>query len=311
MSLYAKVEQHHRLTYSNSIQMVSQQMRSYLMGSVTEKAATGEAMAVANLVGQFDYVYLEDYSRQNPEGPAQRSRRWVVRPEAVAQGVYLDTADKFDMAMDPTGSVQQGLAMAMRRGWDDRLLGIRETAPSSGTLEVTYGGILGRATEGKQRNTVIDLPASQVLDAAASGLTLDKLRAAQLLLHKADFGLDDMDQMYCAITPQQADDLLEIAAKADASFTAFQIEQLRTGKPTTLMGMTWIRTNRLPKDAAGNRLCPVWTKRNIVAGVWQGITGDMWNNPNALNKPYAFATFTMDCVRVEDKGVVVIPCVEP
>lgn len=310
MPLEMLVEQHHRLQYAASVTMVAQQQRNPLMGTVTEMAATGEAQSVADLIHQVEYLYGEERSRRNPENPVSGSRRWVVMPPEIESGQYIEKEDKFRTATDPTSTYVRAHTVAVTRGWADRLLGIRKTA---GGFLVVDGGILGKAREGKTPGVGSDLPAAQYIAHGGVGLTLDKLRAAVKKLKKADFGIDGMlDPLYCAITPDQEDDLLGIAAASGANLNTFNIEQLRSGKPTPLMGVNWILTNRLPLKAIGGpRFCPIWAKSNIIAGVWQGIEGRMWNDTSAKNLPYAHVGAYVDCVRAEDKGVVVIECTEP
>lgn len=303
------VEQHHRVAYASSVGLVTQQLRNPLMGAVTEMPATGEAQSVSELLGELEYSYGEDRSRRNVENPVQGSRRWVVRPPIIESGQYIDREDKFAMATDPTSVFVRAHSVAVTRGWADRLLGIRKVGTH---FDVADGGILGQAREGKTPGTGADLPAAQYIPHDSAGLTLDKLRAAVLKLELADFGLEDDDELYALCTPKQKDDLLAVAQASATNLNAFQIEQLRTGKPTTLMGINWIFTNRLPRKAgaSGPRLVPVFSKKNIIAGVWQGIVGDMWNDSHARNLPYVHVGAYLDCVRAEDKGVVVIECNE-
>ena len=308
MSYEQKIEQHHRVTFGNNVTLVAQQLRNPFMGSITETPCTGEAHSVADLFGTVEYMYAEERSRRNPENPVRGSRRWVVMPPEIESGQYIDKEDKFKSAMDPTGNIVRAHTAAVTRGWADRILGIRKL--DDGTFKVMDGGILGRAREGKTPNEGIALPAGQYIPHASTGLTLEKLRAVKLKLNQADFGLEEENTLFAAITPKQIDDLLAIAQASSNSLNAFNVEQLRTGKPTPLLGITWLVTNRLPLDAAGNRLCPVWDKSNIIGGVWQGIKGDIWNNPNAKNLPYVHVGAMIDVVRAEDKGVVVIECDE-
>ncbi|MCB2117912.1 MAG: phage capsid protein [Paracoccaceae bacterium] len=308
MSLYPNVEAHHRLQYAAGVTMVAQQKRNPLMGAVTEVPASGEAQSVADLLGQIEYLYGEERSRRNPENPAMSSRRWVVRPPVIESGQYIDRVDKFDTATDPTGAFIVNHTTAVTRGWADRILGIRKNGTN---FEVTDGGILGYAVEGKRGTTQTALPAGQYVAHGSAGMTLTKLRAAKLILEKADWGLEDDDQLYGILTPQQKDDLIAIAAATGTALNQFELEQIRTGKPTTLLGINWIFTNRLPKDANGHRMCPIFSKKNIVVGRWQGIEGDMWNDTSAKNMPYVYVSAYLDCVRAQDTGVVVIPCVEP
>lgn len=309
MTFHANVEAWHRLMYAQSVQMVAQQTRDPFAGAVTDAAATGEAQSVADLVNKVKYRYGEERSRRNPENPITGSRRWLVLPPVIESGQYIDKEDKWRTATDPTSTVVTAHTTAVVRGKADRTLGIREKDDESG-FEVTDGGILGYATEGKRGTTQAALPTSQYMPVGTTGLTLDKLRLAIKTLKLADFGLEDDDPLYCAITPNQEDDLLAIAAASGPALNSFNIEQLRTGKPTTLMGVNWVLTNRLPVNAAGSRLCPIWARKNIVRGIWQDVQGNMWNDSSAKNLPYVHVDAYIDCVRVQDRGVIVIEAKE-
>jgi hypothetical protein len=231
-----------------------------------------------------------------------------VRPPVIESGQYIDPEDKLDNIVDPTSSYVRLHTAAVVRGKADRTLGIRKK--DDGSFEVIDGGILGYATSGKDPNAQVALPAGQYVPVGATGLTLDKLRDGKLALNKADFGMEDDDAMVCMITPQQVDDLLGIAAASGTALNAFNIEQLRTGKPTSLLGYVWKVTNRLPKNAAGSRLCPLFSKKNIIRGIWQDVQGDLWNDTHAKNRPVCLVDAYIDCVRLQDKAVIVIECAE-
>lgn len=302
------VEQHHKLTYRDNVIMVAQQKKNPFMGAVTEGPVKGEAVRVADLLSQIEYVYGEGRSRRNVENPISGTARWLVRPDCVESGQYIDIEDKLDMAVDPTSKFVAGHTMAVTRGWADRILGIRKSGTS---FVVADGGIMGFSREGKTPGAGVALAAAQTVPVAGTGLTVAKMRAAQLLLNEADFGLeDDGDVLYCAIGSRQKDNLLAIAEASATALNAFQIKQLEDGKPTMLMGLNWIFTNRLPKVGT-TRYCPVWSKNNIAVGVWEALQGDIWNDTSAKNLPYARVWARLDAVRAQDKGVVIIECNEP
>jgi hypothetical protein len=286
MTLSAKVEQTHVLQYSSSVSMVAQQTRDALAGSVTTMDAKGEAKSADDLYAAGEYAYGEARSRRNPEIPVTAARRWVVMPPVIESGQYIETEDKWASATDPTSTVVTVHTKRVVRGKQDRKLGVRKD-PDTGLYVVTDGGIMGYATEGKRPTSQVSLPNSQYVPRGSTGLTLEKIRDAKLVLQKADFGIEDDDPLFCVITPQQIDDLIAIAQASSNSLNAFNIEQLRTGKPTPLLGITWLLTNRVPVAADDEtvRLCPLYSKANIVEGVWQDVTGSMWNDTHAKNLP--------------------------
>jgi len=312
MSYSQRVEQLHRYQYAANVTMVAQQMKNPLLPAVTIVPATGEAQSVSELVAQLDYTRGEARTRRNVENPISASRRWVTYDvtNEVKSGQYLDREDKFKMASDPTSTVVRAHTGAVTRGYMDNLLGCEKDG--SGSFAITRGGIYGIAREGKTPGAGTPLPPSQYLTEDANGLNLDKLIAAVEMLHLADFGIDsDLDPLYALISPKQKSDLLRIAAAPTAgNINAFDVRQLESGKPTPLMGVNWIMTNRVPKSATGKRLVAVWSKANIVGGEYEAINGDMWNDTSADNLPYARVRANVDAVRAQDKGVVVIPCTE-
>jgi hypothetical protein len=309
------VEQHHKLMYADNVRMVAQQMKNPLIGAVTVVPGSGLAMRVADLIQKKRAMRGESRSRRNPENPTTATSRWIVMPDQPIQsGQYIDREDKWKMAQDPTSAFMRADVSAVTRAYADMVMGIEEL--SDGVFGITGGGILGTARDGLSggqhgAGAATVLPPAQTVVHAAVGLTLTKLRQARKTLKKADFGIDgQMDPLYGAITPEQEDDLLGIAAASGANLNTFEIEQLKSGTPTKLLGITWIVTNRLPKTGL-IRTCAIWSKANIIVGEWDPINGRMWNDTSAQEKPYMLTEFTADAVRAEDKGVIAIECQEP
>lgn len=307
MPVATLVEAHHKLTYSNNVLMAAQQMRNPLADAVTSVPGSGEAMSASDILAALEYVYGEERTRTNTENPVAGSRRWLIRPPEIKSGQYIDDEDKFDMITDPTSNFTLAHTKAVLRGCMDRIVGVRKLG---GVYKVTDGGILGNAIEGKRPGgAATALPGSQVIAAGGTGLTIDKMRTAILTLNQADFGLEDDDALYCLISPVQKDNLIAIAQASTTPLNAYNIEQLKTGKPSSLFGINWIVSNRVPKDDAGAWLCPIWAKSNIVEGVWLDVEGDVWNDPHVDNKPYVRVRTRRDVVRLQDKGVIAITCV--
>ena len=307
MSFQQTVEAHHTLTYAQNAMMVAQQLQNPLRQAVTiQSGLTGEARRVSDLLNKKKAQRGSDYGRNNPDTRSKWDSRWLVRPEVIHDGELIDTIDKWDMALDPTSSLVQNSIAAVEREVFDIILGIEEK--SADVFTVSGSGILGLATSGKRPSTSSPLPSGNVVAHGGTGLTIEKLRATRKALKKADFGIEDNDPLWACITPDQEDDLLAIAQQAGPSLNAFNIEQLRTGKPTPLLGINWILTNRLPTSAANVRMIPVWSKSNVVAGFWQDVEGRIWNDTSKQNLPYIYTSAFVDAVRIQDGGVRVIEC---
>lgn len=308
MSLDVRAEAHHIQTYRDNVLMVAQQMKGRIRPVITDVPASGEAVAASDLVGRVRASRVSPVERRNIENPPENSRRWLVFPNPVKSGQYISTAEKLRRAMDPTSTYVQAHTAAVVREIDDIAMGIIEG--DEGVFSVGTGGILGAAVTGKNPgSSTSSLPSACYTLVGGTGLTLDKIKEAKERLTKDEFGLEDDDPLYCAITPKQVTDLLNLADGDGTALNAFQQMQLQSGKPTPLLGFNWIVTNRLPL-VGGDRYCPMWSKKNIVMGVWQDIQGEMWNDTHADNQPYARVQAFVDCVRVQDRGVHVIICNE-
>jgi len=310
MSVDARAEAHHIETYTGNVQMVAQQLNPRIRPHVTDVTGVGKAMDAADLVGKVHAVETGGRDRRNIDNAIDGSRRWLILPNPIKSGQYVDQQEVLERAMDPTSKYVKGHTSAVMRGVDDRIMGVRRAA--EGRYELREGGILGGAIDGRTpgSGSRVMLPTDCYTPAASSGLTLRKLKDAKQRLNTDEFGMDDGDEMFSAITPAQVTDLLDLADGDGTSLNAFQQRQLENGVPTPLIGFTWVVTNALPFDDAGNRMCPIWSKANIVAGFWEEINGKMWNDTSADNTPYLKAQARVDAVRVEDKGVQVLLCQE-
>ena len=317
MSYRQTVEASHRTTFANNIQMVAQEMHGKIRSAVTiVSGLSGDAHNVRDLLDQKEYEEVEDYNMQNPQNRSNLDAVWMNRPKLIRSGEAIFKEDKFDLAMDPTSQFNASHVRACEKGVFDRFMGIRKKSGGTG-YEIHGGGILGKRITGKAR-TPTSLPSGQVqaVDAGSSGtpagLNLKKMNMAREQLELDDFGIDEdlSSELFCAITPKQKTNLLDIAIQTQTSLNAFQIQQIEAGKPTTLFGMTWIFTNRLPVNASGHRLCPIWTKSNIAGGFWQDIEGDIFNNGAAMNRPQVLVTCYPEATRIENEGVVVFTCLE-
>lgn len=312
-----KVEQHHKLLYSDNVQLVAQQTKNLIAAAATIKPVEGEAVSVADFIGKVKYMRGEARSRRNRENPVVGSRRWLVydAENEILSGQYIDREDKFKTATDPTSSYIAAHTAAVVRGYQDQLLGIEE---QSGIYRIERGGLYGVAREGKTPgNEGTPLPSEQYLTATTDGLTVSRIIEAVEKLNLADFGIDmGMDPLYGLISPKQKSDLLRIAnASASGGKTPFDVAQLERGEPTMLMGVNWIMTNRIPvgrpgETGANKRLVAIWSKANLLGGEWEAINGKIWNDTSADDAPFCRVRCNVDAVRGEDKGVVVIPCTE-
>ncbi|MBW4972083.1 hypothetical protein KZZ08_00540 [Roseovarius mucosus] len=313
MSYRQVVEDHHKTTYTNNVMMVAQQVANPLRAAVTVASASGEAQNVADLIDKSEYSEGEDYSRENPDNPPNRRRRWLVRPTVIEHGQYITKEEKFDQAMDPSSQLMRNSVLTVERGVYDKILGVKKVG---NVYKAVRAGIMGKAIEGKGPNSTMNFPApnyiavDQGISGTPHGLSVAKLRAATEAMELEDFGLETDMSIYGLITPKQKTDLINLAVETKTSLNPFEIENIRAGKPGMLLGINWLFSNRVPVDDSGYRLIPIWSKENVVMGVWQDVQGQMWNDTARKNLPYMYNDVYVDATRIEDGGVRIIRCAE-
>lgn len=314
MSYRQTVEAHHRSTYAANVELVAQQMQNPLRACVTTVTATGEAQSMADLIGAKEYIEAEDYSRRNPENSPKRTRRWLIRRNSIEDGDYITKEERFDQTQDSSSKLVENSVLTVERGVYDRILGVKRD--DAGVFRIATGGIMGDVAEGKTPDSRTVLPSGNYIGVQVggggsnTGLNAEKLRAGCEGMELEDFGLETDQEIFGLISPKQKTDLINLALATKGALDPFQLEAIRSGKPGTLLGINWKFSNRVPYDANGHRLIPLWTRDNVVAGFWQDVIGDMWNDTNAKNLPYYFTDANLDAGRIEDKGVRIIRCAE-
>ncbi len=297
------VEQHHKLSFSASVDLANQQLGSKLRMYFDEKACSGEAQTASEIIETIEAQRSTGRPRSNIENVAKRTRRWLIWRDEIKSGQYFDKEDSFRQIDRHDSEVVRGHTAGVNR-WVDRIcLGM----DADGNIDA--GGLLGPVSEGKRPETgTVALPAANTTDHGGTGMTIAKLRAARLKLATDENDLDRMT-VNVAITPNQTDDILAIVEAAGSNINLLDQDALKSGRIPGLIGFRFVETNLLYKD--GNiRSCPVWTQDHVCLGVWEDVNGKIWNDGSADNLPYAKVCATMDATRKKDEGVHILECDE-
>jgi len=296
------VEQSFRFSYQQTFQLVAQQTQSKFRQFVTEIAGRGPATAAADLVGDVEMQERNAKDRKLIEVDPFLHRRWLMMRKKFSVGKFIDSVDTLRQITSPTSEYIRAFNAAGRRQVDRIILGVNIDG-SIGT-----GGLLGAVVEGETPSTTVAFPSSQVIAAGGTGLTMAKLKAVREQFAKADYDLD-MESPVMAIDPTEMTDLLGIVEAAGSSINLAEQAQMIDGKVKRFMNMNFLESNRLPLNGT-TRGCVAWMPSNIVLGVWEEISGDVFNVPSSDNEPYVKVQLRMDCTRKEDSGVIKVECAE-
>lgn len=280
----------------------------------------------------------EDTSRYaaNPYGEIDHDRRRLGLKD-YELGKYIDEKDLKRVVTDPMNSYTTALLASGKRKIDDIIIekffgsaftgkngttqiDFTDVAEDDANINVgslTIGAGQGPVSGGSATNLITATTPGFAIDstantegftiganyvssgtAAASGLTLAKLRAARITMLKLN-AIDQDETINCFVTSKQIDDLLGITEVVSSDFAVRKA--LVEGTVVTFMGFRFIVCERLPLYNGTNddeRRCIVATDKALKMSIGSGLKGDMWRDPSKKNIPYIYFKLCADASRM-------------
>lgn len=284
------IEQSFVTQFSNSVHMLSEQKMARLLSTVMVEQMSGEAKAFER-IGNGDDLPNDVTTRHGdtPLNDIPHSRRWVY-PKTFDYANLLDHKDQVKLLIDPKGPYVTRHAGVMGRRMDDTII----------------AALGGAATQGKNAETTVALPANQKIAVGGVGLTVEKLRQAKVILDEQDVPEDQ--ERFLIYNPKQMDDLLGDDRLTSSDFNT--VKALVRGEINSYMGFTFVKSNRLKVDGSGDRLLYAYLRSGVKMGVNQSPMSKATERPD---KRYSWQLYTWgewDAVRMEDELVVEIACAE-
>jgi hypothetical protein len=282
--------------YSSNVQMLSQQMGSYLRGAVDVESVVGKN-AFFDQVGKTTAQLRTSRHADTPQIDTPHSRRRVSLAD-YEWADLIDNADKVRLLIDPTSSYAKAAAAAMGRAMDD----------------VVITALGGTAFSGETGSTSVSLPsgqrpytASQGND-AAGGLSITKLLEAKKILDLAD--VDPSIQRYFLCGPNQISNLLGTTQITSSDFNT--VKALAQGQLDSFLGFKFIVSNRLKFDATNtdDRLCYAFTQDAIKLAIGQDVLARIDERADKSYSTQVYYAMSIGATRMEEEKVVEIACDE-
>ena len=282
--------------YSSNVQMLSQQMGSYLRGAVDVESVVGKN-AFFDQVGKTTAQLRTSRHADTPQLDTPHSRRRVSLAD-YEWADLIDNADKVRLLIDPTSSYAKAAAAAMGRAMDD----------------VIIAALGGTAFSGETGSTSVTLPsgqkpytASQGND-AAGGLSITKLLEAKKILDLAD--VDPSIQRYFVCGPTQISNLLGTTQITSSDFNT--VKALAQGQVDSFLGFKFIVSNRLVFDATNtdDRLCYAFTQDAIKLAIGQDVLARIDERADKSYSTQVYYAMSIGATRMEEEKVVQIACDE-
>ena len=282
--------------YSSNVQMLSQQMGSYLRGAVDVESVVGKN-AFFDQVGKTTAQLRTSRHADTPQLDTPHSRRRVSLAD-YEWADLIDNADKVRLLIDPTSSYAKAAAAAMGRAMDD----------------VIIAALGGTAFSGETGSTSVTLPAGQKPysasqgDTAAGGLSITKLLEAKKILDLAD--VDPSIQRYFVCGPTQISNLLGTTQITSSDFNT--VKALAQGQVDSFLGFKFIVSNRLVFDATNtdDRLCYAFTQDAIKLAVGQDVLARIDERADKSYSTQVYYAMSIGATRMEEEKVVEIACDE-
>lgn len=190
-------------------------------------------------------------------------------------------------------------------------------------------GMLGTAATGKLGTDTADFDfANQTIaidEGASSGMNVAKLRAIRAKFWKK--GYTNSDQIYVALSGEQIADLLAEQEVGSADYNS--VKALVNGEVNQFMGIEIVQCERLPfiadaggvhltwvndvpqdTDANSTRACVAWVKNAVIVGKNPNIMTRVSEREDKRYNWQAYAYEGCGAVRMEEAGVILVPCLE-
>jgi hypothetical protein len=277
--------------YHGDVEMLLQQKGSRLRQYVRIEDQKGESQ-FWDQIGPTEAQDILDRHGDSPQVDSAHDRRQVTL-QFFDWGDFIDKIDKVRILQDPTNSYTQNAVYALGRKYD----------------RIIVAALQGTANTGKAGGTPIVLPsASKVainLGGTNVGLTVAKLVRTKRLLIAAENA--DGEQYTLAYAAAQLEDLLNTTEVTNQDYNS--VKALVRGDVNTFMGMEFIHTELIPL-ASTTRSVYVWAKSGLLCAISPDIETAVERRWDKRGNVYVYAAAGGGAVRMQEKKVVEIACLE-
>lgn len=284
-------------SWSTTLELVMQQMGSRLRSTVMERTQEGK-FDFFNRIGSTEAKEKTARNELVEYTPMEHDLRCVFTKYYYWSHLF-DSEDAARVIVDPTSQYFTTAAAALGRKIDSTII----------------DAALGKALTGENAETAIELPATQVVavnykgsGGANTNLTLDKLIKVRSILGKNEaYDENSGEELYFIYTQSQVDAMLAIEEAVNNDYTAQQ--NLRTGKPVSFMGFTFLRTQLLP-EASSLRSCIAYPKSAITLSMFGDLKTSVDVIPERHHARQLYAAIQPGAVRNWEEKVVKVICDE-
>lgn len=292
-----QVPNHFVNKYADDVNLAMQQTQSRLESTVTPMPDIVGSSAAVDFVGVTESQQVTTRFQDLQSNNTPHTRRWLDLSD-FDWFDYIDSFDKLKVLTDPTNKYVTGAISAHNRQ-KDRLI---VNAAIGSAREQT-----GQGNAGTSQYVV--LPAGQKIVHGGTQITMAKIRAGLELMNAAEAASpEEGGERFFLYTSSQLTVLMADTTLTSSDYNS--LKALQNYQVEQFMGMTWKRTELLPKSGT-TRSCMIYGKNYMTLGYGQNIVNDVSQNKTKRGFPYqVYSMMSLGAVRNQDKGVVEIQCTE-
>lgn len=298
MSAMTQIPEHYTTQFDSNWRHLVQQKNSRLREYVTLDSISGKEKSY-NQLSEAAMQLITSRSGETRISDQATAKRWI-RPKAYDTAKLFDEFDEqlLGEVVLPTSPVVQSHAAAYARTAD----------------QVIIEALGGTAYTGEIGVTATTLPNAQKVavnyvetgNAANSGLTIGKLRAAKYILDSSE--VDEEEERIIVVSAKQLQDLLRTTEVTSADYNS--VKALVYGSVNTFMGFKFRKTQLLPLASATDvRSTYVYVKSGIVLAE-RGLKTHMDVRTDLSHSLQIRSVASLGATRLEEKKVVEIACDE-
>jgi len=288
-------------TFTNNVQLALQQKTSKLAPYAMQQSLTGKLVEVQNLVGSSLPQRATTRFGATKYNDTPHTRRWVGKTPEYYFAEPVDTADQLMAVIGLEGSYTTAAAATIARSRDMAWL----------------EGFYGTAQTGETGATLVGFAAANIVAvdvgaAAATGLNIAKLRAAQKVLRTNLVDLDS-EEAWMVVTAEQVEDLQSQVEVQSSDFNKVDGPGFnRDGKLTKLLGFNFIEMQygdaavvgddiaAITLQSAGVRRVPFWVKSGMCVNTWDPMRMFIDRLPGNQQMTQVWAGTTLAATRTEE-----------
>jgi hypothetical protein len=293
-----QIPEHYTTQFDQNWRHLVQQKNSRLREYVTLDSISGKEKSY-NQLSEAAMQLITSRSGETRISDQATAKRWI-RPKAYDTAKLFDEFDEqlLGEVVLPTSPVVQSHAAAYARTAD----------------QVIIEALGGSAYTGETGVTPTSLPSGQKVavnyvetgNAANSGLTIGKLRAAKYILDSSE--VDEEEERIIVVSAKQLQDLLRTTEITSADYNS--VKALVDGSVNTFMGFKFRKTQLLPLASATDvRSTYVYVKSGIVLAE-RGLKTHMDVRTDLSHSLQIRSVASLGAARLEEKKVVEIACDE-